>query len=56
MSSGPRLSKVGSLNVKGQIVGTRKRDRFVETAGSGSIPASVSRAASTVPLLADTAQ
>jgi hypothetical protein len=56
MSSSLKLSRAGSLNVKGKIVGTRKRDGLVETVGSGSIPASVSRTFSTVLLLAETAQ
>ncbi len=42
--------------MKGKIAGTRKRDRLVETVGSGLIPASVSRTGSTVLLLAKTAQ
>ena len=56
MSSSLKLPREGSLNVKGKIVGTRKRDLLVETVGSGSILASVSRTGSTVLLLAETAQ
>ncbi len=52
MSFSPKLSRAGSWNVTGQIDGTRKRDRLVETVVSGSIPASVSRLASTVAPLA----
>jgi len=35
MSSSLKLLREGSLNVKGKIVGTRKKDRLVETVGVG---------------------